>query len=168
MIAHVIVDVIHTNVAKPFSYLIPDGMQVEIGMRVHVPLGSRKVDGIVSAITADCDIPVEKLKPIVRCLDPFPAVLPHMMALAEELAQEDHCPLAETLRLMLPAALRTGRAHSKEVAYYQLADSVRRKAGNGEAGQIPKTENGASHFTGRRCAHHAGIGGMDNRTARRG
>ncbi|MBN1778214.1 MAG: primosomal protein N' [Clostridiales bacterium] len=121
MIAHVIVDVIHSNVAKPFSYLIPKSMQVEMGLRVNVPLAHRYVDGIVADITEDCDVPADKLKPIRKVLDPYPAVLPHMMALARELAEEDHCPLAETLRLMLPAAMRTGRARSKEVSYFHIA-----------------------------------------------
>ncbi|MFH1880159.1 MAG: primosomal protein N', partial [Bacillota bacterium] len=124
MIAHVIVDVIHSNVAKPFSYLIPEGMTVAAGMRVRVTLAHRSVDGIVAEITEDCDVPPDKLKPLGRTLDAYAAVLPHMMELAQELAHEDHCPLAETLRLMLPAAMRTGRAGVKEVAYFRLADSA--------------------------------------------
>ncbi len=124
MIAHVIVDVIHSNVAKPFSYSIPVGMTAVVGMRVRVPLAHRQVDGIIMDITEACDVPVEKLKPIVKALDTYTAVLPPMMDLAKELAQEDHCPLAETLRLMLPAAMRTGRTQSKKVQYFQLADPV--------------------------------------------
>ncbi len=121
MIAQVIVDVIHTNVAKPFSYTIPEGMEVTAGMRVRVPLGHRKVDGIVAEVAAECDVPLEKLKPVMETLGTYPAVLPHMMELAKEMALDNHCPLAETLRLMLPAAMRTGRAHSKEVVYFQIA-----------------------------------------------
>ncbi|HPF87281.1 MAG TPA: primosomal protein N' [Candidatus Limiplasma sp.] len=124
MIAHVIVDVIHSNVAKPFSYLIPEGMQVVDGMRVRVPLAHRQVDGIVAEITQDCDVPPDKLKPITSVLDTYPAILPHMMALARELANEDHCPLAETLRFMLPAAMRTGRTQQKKIDYYSIAEQV--------------------------------------------
>ena len=124
MIAQVIVDVIHSSVAKPFSYLIPEGMEVAAGMRVHVPLGHRTVDGVVAEVLETCDVPAERLKPVMKTLDPYPAILPHMMALAKELSREDHCPLAETLRLMLPAALRTGRARSKETAYYQIVDHI--------------------------------------------
>ena len=122
MIAHVIVDVIHSNVAKPFSYLIPEEMRASVGMRVNVPLANRYVDGIITDITEDCDVPEDKLKPIRKLLDPYPVILPHMMALAGELAREDHCPLAETLRLMLPAAMRTGRTHAKQVSIYRVKD----------------------------------------------
>ena len=44
MVAQVIVDVVHTNVARPFSYLIPQDMPVCVGMRVLVPLGRRQVE----------------------------------------------------------------------------------------------------------------------------
>ncbi len=122
MIAHVIVDVIHSNVAKPFSYLIPQGMQAEIGMRVNVPLANRNVDGIIVEITESCDVPASKLKPIRKLLDAYPVILPDILMLAEEMAFEDHCPLSETLRLMLPAAMRTGRTHAKRVSMYRIAD----------------------------------------------
>ena len=123
MVAQVIVDVVHTNVARPFSYLIPDGMPVCVGMRVLVPLGRRQVDGFVVDIMPkeQADVPLEKLKPIAKCLDEYPALLPQLLELAEELALECHCPLSETLRLMLPAAMRTGRIQLKKVPYAQLS-----------------------------------------------
>ena len=43
---------------------------------------------------------------------------------AQELAEQDHCPLAETLRLMLPAAMRAGRIQIKREPYAELATSV--------------------------------------------
>ncbi len=123
MIAHVIVDVVHTNVAKPFSYLIPQGMQAESGVRVNVPLANRYVDGVIVDVTETCDVPANKLKPIRKLLDEYSVILPHMLSLAQEIASEVHCPLSETLRLMLPAAMRTGRTHAKQVSVYQIADT---------------------------------------------
>ncbi len=124
MIAQVIVDVVHENVAKPFSYLVPDGLALQVGIRVAVPLGRQKVNGVVVALSETCDIPPERLRPITRALDPYAAVLPHMLALAEELAKEDHCPLSETLRLMLPSAMRAGRAQAKKETIAQLTAGV--------------------------------------------
>ena len=37
----VIIDIVHENVASPFTYRIPDGMQLEPGQRVAVPFGLR-------------------------------------------------------------------------------------------------------------------------------
>ena len=124
MIAQVIVDVVHTNVAKPFSYLVPTEMTLIPGMRVSVPLGRRQVDGIVLTLTDACDLPVARLKPVTRVLDAYSAVLPPLMELAAELAQEDHCPLSETLRFMLPAAMRTGRIQTSRERFAKLAPGV--------------------------------------------
>ena len=114
MIAQVVVDVVHTNVAHPFSYLIPERMELSIGSRVRVPLGSRQVDGVVVALSQTADVPLEKLRPVSKVLDSYPALLPPLLELAEEMALETHCPLSETLRLMLPAAMRTGRIQQKQ------------------------------------------------------
>lgn len=126
MVAQVIVDVVHTNVAKPFSYRIPDGMEVCVGLRVLVPLGRRQVDGFVVDIVdeSQIDLPPEKLRPIAKALDDYPALLPQLLELAEELSLECHCPLSETLRLMLPAAMRTGRIQLKQEQFAKLADGV--------------------------------------------
>ena len=61
MVAQVIVDVVHTNVAKPFSYRIPEGMDVTVGLRVRVPLGRRQVDGFVVDVIpeSDADVPAD-------------------------------------------------------------------------------------------------------------
>ena len=126
MVAQVVVDVVHSNVAKPFSYLIPDGMDVCVGLRVLVPLGRRQVDGFVVDVISEseADVPPEKLRPIARALDDYPALLPPLLELAEELSLECHCPLSETLRLMLPAAMRTGRIQLKQEQFARLAPGV--------------------------------------------
>ena len=124
MIAQVIVDVVHTNVAKPFSYLIPQGMALTPGMRVSVPLGRRQVDGLVVELCETCDVPLSRMRPVTRALDDYAAVLPALMALASEMAQDVHCPLSETLRLMLPAAMRTGRVQTKREPVVTLCGHV--------------------------------------------
>lgn len=124
MVAQVIVDVVHTNVAKPFTYLVPEGMRLTPGYRVSVPLGRRKVDGFVVEICEESSLPPElplsRLRPVEQVLDDYPALLPQLLTLAEQLAAENHCPLSETLRLMLPAAMRTGRIKEKMEIWAQL------------------------------------------------
>ena len=91
MIAQVIVDVVHTNVDRPFSYLIPEGMAVEQGSRVSVPLGKRRVDGFVVSLLEEeqlpADVPLQKLRPIAAVLDDYPALLPQLLTLARQLAE---------------------------------------------------------------------------------
>ena len=64
MYCRVIVDIVHENVAKPFTYLIPDGMNLVPGQRVAVPFGAREKEGIVTELTAECDVPTEKLRAV--------------------------------------------------------------------------------------------------------
>ena len=116
MYCRVIVDIVHDNVAKPFSYLLPDGMILKEGQRVLVPFGAREREGIIFELSEDCnDVPREKIRSVIRPLDDFVAVPPELMALAKYLAAQDHCPMAETLRLMLPAQMRGGRIRKKTV-----------------------------------------------------
>ena len=108
MVAQVIVDVVHTNVARPFSYLVPEGAEISVGARVSVPLGRRRVDGIVVELLDNPPdgLPLEKLRPVGAMLDDCPALLPALLDLARERGGE--CPLgdadvAEIERLRLSA-----------------------------------------------------------------
>ncbi len=127
MYAQVIVDIVHENVAgssthpKTFSYRVPDGMHLSIGQRVEVPFARMIKEGIVVGFTEECDVPPEKLRDVRAPLEDYPAVLPPLLRLAQYMAQETHCPLAETLRLMLPAEMRGGRVNIKTQPVAQLA-----------------------------------------------
>ena len=121
MYCRVIVDIVHENVAKPFTYLIPDGLSVREGQRVAVPFGPLEKEGIVTEITGNCDCAPEKVRAVIRTLEDYAAVPPELMSLAQEMAAAAHCPMAETLRLMLPAQMRGGRVHIKTVRTVRLA-----------------------------------------------
>ena len=114
MYAQIIVDIVHENVAHTFSYRVPEGMALSVGQRVSVPFGPLKKEGVVLALSEDCDLPPEKVRDVLAPLEPYPAILPQLIALAEHMAEQAHCPLAETLRLMLPAQMRGGRVQVKE------------------------------------------------------
>ena len=113
MYAQIIIDIVHENVARTFTYLVPPGMALEPGQRVRVPFGPRQKEGIVLALTDSCDLPPDKVKAVTAPLEDYAAVTPPLMELAQHMAQQAHCPLAETLRLMLPAEMRGGRVKIK-------------------------------------------------------
>ena len=54
MLAQVIVDIVHENVAHTFTYRVPEGMTLSEGQRVEVPFGPRKKEGVVVALTERC------------------------------------------------------------------------------------------------------------------
>ena len=126
MYCRVIVDIVHENVADPFTYHIPDNMSLMPGQRVLVPFGPRMKEGIVLAVEEETDIDAARIRDVVRPLEDYAAIPPELMELAAEMAEKAHCPIAETLRLMLPAQMRGGRVKVKTERTAQL--SVTREA----------------------------------------
>ena len=136
MYCQVIVDIAHENVARPFTYRIPEGMRLAPGQRVTVPFGPRQKDGIVLRLCDTTDYDEKKIRSVSGTPEEEPAILPPLMELAEEMAGKAHCPLAETLRLMIPPEMRGTRvkirtrrmadlAVSREVAEAALAEEKR-------------------------------------------
>ena len=122
----VIVDINHTDVDHVFTYRVPAGLDVCPGMRVHVPFGPRKLEGVVVEMAADCDLPPERGKDICDTLEDYPAVLPPLLELAKEIQRTSFCTLAVALRLMFPAQMRGQRIREKqqEVAVLTVAPDV--------------------------------------------
>ena len=80
------------------------------GVRVRVPLGPRRVVGVVLGEAGADDVPVEKLRPVQAVLDSEPALDGHQLALARWLARYYHAPIGEVVQQMLPVPLRAGKA----------------------------------------------------------
>lgn len=114
-------DIVHENVAHTFTYRIPDGMTLTAGQRVEVPFGRMRKEGVVLSLTQETDVPPEKLRDILRPLEDYAAICPTLLTLAQQMADDVHCPLAETLRLMLPAQMRGGRIQVKTQTVAQAA-----------------------------------------------
>ena len=123
MFCQVIIDIVHENVASPFTYRIPDGMTLEPGQRVAVPFGRQQKEGIILSLTDECGLDEKRVKDVTGPLEDYAAIPPELMDLAAHMAEEAHCPLAETLRLMLPAQMRGGRVRVKTVRTAKLAVS---------------------------------------------
>ena len=107
--AQVIVDIAHADVDRVFTYAIPDGMALQVGMRVAVPFGRQEKEGYVLGFSDDCELPPDRIRQVKEPLEDYPAILPGLVELARGMSVSAHCPLAETLRLMIPAQMRGGR-----------------------------------------------------------
>ena len=132
MYCQVIVDIVHENVARPFTYRIPDGLNLCRGQRVSVPFGHMQKEGIVLSCSEETDVEEKKVREVTAALEPYAAIPPELMDLAEEMARRNHCPLAETLRLMLPAQMRGGRIREKKEKWVSLIRSPQEAAGEAE------------------------------------
>jgi len=94
--------------ARTFTYSLPDGLDVAPGHLVRVGFGPRSVAGVVTAL----DVPYEgTLRAIDALVHPLPLLRPHQLALAEWIAREYRCGVADAVRAMLPPAL-AGRARN--------------------------------------------------------
>ena len=104
MVAKIAVSAATFAIDKPYSYRIPEGMQLRPGMRVQVPFGrgNKRAEGIVLSVEAGED---GSLKSIDHCLDPEPVLTQQMLRLAAFMRERYFCTLFDAVRVMLPAGL---------------------------------------------------------------
>ena len=87
-----------------FDYL-DSGFQVQIGQRVLVPFGARKVVGVVVGITDTSDFAIEKLKAITQVFDDEPPLDADTFALLRFCADYYQYPFGQALLASLPTRL---------------------------------------------------------------
>ena len=120
MYAEIIVDIAAEACDRVFTYAVPMDMRLQPGMRVQVPFGPKIKEGFVIRLKEQPDYDTEKIRPILKALEEYPAVLPPLMELAQEIRERYRCSLCEALRLMLPAEMRGGRVKVKTEEYARL------------------------------------------------
>jgi primosomal protein N' (replication factor Y) len=102
----------HARVAVPvplpetLTYRVPEDLdgRVRPGVRVRVPVGRRKLSGVVLARTADTPPGIE-LRPVLEVVDREPVLTDELLALAEFVAGYYLAPPGEVVRAFLPAHL---------------------------------------------------------------
>ena len=88
-----------------FDYL-DGGFDVQIGQRVVVPFGSRKVVGVVTGIADTSEFAIEKLKSIVQVFDSEPLIDADTFGLLRFCADYYQYPFGQALLASLPTRLR--------------------------------------------------------------
>ena len=104
MIAKIAVSAANFAIDKPYSYRIPEGMELQPGQRVQLPFGrgNRRCEGIVLAVEPE---PEENLKAVEICLDETPILTDRQLRLAAFLRERYFCTYYDAVRAMLPAGL---------------------------------------------------------------
>ena len=104
MIAKIAVSAATFAIDKPYSYLVPDGLFLQPGMRVQVPFGrgNRRTEGVVLSVEPGRE---EALKTIDCSLDEEPVLTQHMLRLAAFMRERYFCTFFEAIRVMLPSGL---------------------------------------------------------------
>jgi len=94
---------------RTLHYRLSPGLKVVPGQRVLVPLGSRRLEGLVVGLAGPEQAPVGiQLKDVLSVLDPEPLLGPGLLDLAAWLAERFGATRAEAAWVMLPPGLRQG------------------------------------------------------------
>jgi primosomal protein N' (replication factor Y) len=122
---------------KEFDYSIPPGLtgQVEVGSRVQVPFGPRKLYGCVTALAEESAR--AHLKPILKVIGAQTLVTPKVLQLARWIAEYYCCAPETALKSVLPEAIRKKKG-TEEGWKKQLF--ARALPLNGEFPKLPKRQ----------------------------
>lgn len=104
-LARVIVDLSARGVDHPFTYLVPEELagQLRPGASVEVPFGRRSLAGFVVDFPPRAEVPADRLRPILRLLDPEPLWGRELLDLAEWMRRFYGCSWRESLLAAVPA-----------------------------------------------------------------
>jgi len=99
---------------KEFDYAIPPELagRVDVGSRVQVPFGPRKVLGVVTAVAEESA--QTRLKPIIKVIGAQTLVTPRVLKLARWIADYYCCAPEIALKSILPEAVRKEDAGWRE------------------------------------------------------
>ena len=131
MIARVTLEI---ALRKEFDYFIPPELadQVDVGSRVQVPFGSRKVLGCVTGLAEESAHAT--LKPILKVIGAQTLVTPKILKLARWIGEYYCCAPETALKSVLPEAVRHEQANWRERLH------VRALPVPGELPKLPKRQ----------------------------
>lgn len=92
-----------------FDYVAPEATQSDIGLRVCVPFGRRKLTGIIMEICTETDVPAEKLKTIFGISREIPPLSNDLLTLFSFCSDYYHHPLGMVAINGLPVKLRNNK-----------------------------------------------------------
>ncbi len=114
-----------TPLRQTFQYRVPREQSVEIGWRVRVPFGNRRVVGIVTSLDAEPHIESKKIREIAEVLDPAVKVDESIFGLCRWAADYYCHPIGEVFATALPTLVRTGKEPRADLEALTLTDTGR-------------------------------------------
>jgi primosomal protein N' (replication factor Y) len=131
MIARVTLEI---ALRKEFDYAIPPELagKVDVGSRVQVPFGPRKVLGVVTAVAEESAH--AQLKPILKVIGAQTLVTPKVLRLARWIADYYCCAPEIALKSVLPEAVRHEEAGWRERLFVRVLPVT------GEFPKLPKRQ----------------------------
>ncbi|MAK46142.1 MAG: primosomal protein N' [Opitutae bacterium] len=95
---------------KPLTYLVNKvtAKGIKIGSLVQIPLGNRKVSGIIWSFECEQPSNKHKIREIIKVIQETPAITPDLMTLANWISKYYACSKESCLEAMIPSAIRDG------------------------------------------------------------
>jgi primosomal protein N' (replication factor Y) len=112
---------------KVLHYHVPEALRasISVGSLVRIPVGRVPRLGVVGVFGPPSDFPVDRLKPVLEVIHPFPALTTDLLDLARWMAVYYSAPLDTVIEAMIPAAVRRG-ARTKEQRMLRVAKKMSR------------------------------------------
>ncbi len=152
----IIMDVlVPVAVDRPYSYIVPEELDVVPGSIVIVPLGPREVTGVVWSEPKDAaDVSLKRLKQVIGVHD-APPLRPDLLDFISWLANYTLAPLGMVLRMVLrsPAALEP----EKPIPGFRLGAETPERLTPARKRVLEQLQDGFS-WTKRGLAEAAGVG----------
>lgn len=119
---------------REFDYTIPPELagKVDVGSRVQVPFGPRKILGVVTAVAEESG--QTKLKPIIKIIGAQTLVTPKVLRLARWIGEYYCCAPEIALKSVLPEAVRNEDAGWRERLFVRVLPA------NGNFPKLPKRQ----------------------------
>ncbi|MDO9190729.1 MAG: primosomal protein N', partial [Sulfurimicrobium sp.] len=95
-----------------FDYRAEDVDAEDVGRRVLVSFGRRKMVGMIVALAGHSDYPAAQIKPVLKVFRDTPALSPDILRLLKFCADYYHHPLGEVIFTALPQRLRSDQTSS--------------------------------------------------------
>jgi primosomal protein N' (replication factor Y) len=137
-------------IREPLTYSVPDALDLRVGQRVLVPLGTRKATGVVIEPVASLP-PGVKPREILRALDPEPVLSPDLLTLGLWIADYYFAPVGEVFRAMLPL-----RAESRRARLLELTEAGRRRLAELDSSLLDEARAGREAALLHHVAEHPG------------
>jgi primosomal protein N' (replication factor Y) (superfamily II helicase) len=90
-----------------FDYAIPDGLNVQPGCRVRIPLRNKLSQGTVLDLVEQQDDLGFALRPLHSLSDPEPLITANLLKAGRWIAGYYGCSIESVIRALLPEAVRT-------------------------------------------------------------
>lgn len=119
MFVEVIVDILNSEVDRIFDYEI--STPVQVGTRVLVPFGNRKVEGYVLKVKDETAYELSKIKQVIS-FDETPVLIPEMIELLDFMKTNFNLRMMDVIRLFIPAGLRQNKVKTKFDSFAVLVD----------------------------------------------